>query len=1098
MQRYANNVQSQIGIAVPNATVTVRVQNATPGTGALATIYSDDGITLVAGSALTTDAQGRFAFYAPDGKYDLTVTGTGITTYTLADVEIADVTETLSNDNKWNVKRLNDDIYPGTATGTVTNPTVGPTVAVDATSGGSMTNATRYYKIEYINWNGSTLASPSTALTPSTCGGGACIIRVTLPTSDNAWKTGAFAFRVLASSDNVNFFRQTGFPGELDTTGPLANSHYVPGDILLSSLTLSGTGPAASNTATIDADQVALNAMCDHASAVNQCAGTLRYNANSAFVSISSYTPAQLGTTPLVVAVSGAKLAGHSGGITFDFTAAGSTRKCNFAHTKIGCVMFMEISGGAQMDGLSIESASNGVMIVDMPATGHPAGSSGITIRNGALRTNGSLVVDGLQLVGVNYYHSILGTHISTSATGAGGAAVGFKQVSGGSLLFDLQGQRWTVRSDMHVFRNDTGFTDPDRGANQAGFPNGTGGIIRNLALQMTNAGGNKTPFKLTNAYFDLDGVTMADWNPAAGTPAALEFGCDSFCGTVGTMRIRNSVLGGDADVTSTLKFTANNGGSFQALVIENSAISASGSAALDMGGFNTFVSVSNDSQFACDPNVTGGKSVINEASSFNLVCLSPRTDTADYRMANLMVTGGTTVRNPSTLTEFFQCWWDASTSYSCYSQNGNTAANLWYRRRPSNRDWTFFKNGGSVTLFEVDSTFDSISVGRAASTTANTFLLGQEWSLGWRNEADSANLFITKDNSDNFSLPAGFLATPPAIGGTTPAAGAFTTLSATGVFTSTLATGTAPFTIASTTKVVNLNADLLDDLNSASASTASTVATRDSSGNLTAKAFIADAAGAGYTEFTTGALGVSTASTVRCGANTGNNFACSENGGAVQNVALVAKAQTFTANQTMGAHLLFTDNTFDIGASGATRPRTGYFATSVSAPTGSFSTAVVSPLHQAVAAMTVSAGDDGTHGSLLVVSGGNAAAGPGNGGNLELNGGGQVGGGTDGQVIINRRLGQGTAWKAASVTTGSISAGSSAAVTLTFSGVFTSAAWLPMCSVLEATTSTSTLRIHHIESITNTTNATAVVRIVNDDGGSAHTGTLYCYGVSA
>lgn len=52
--------------------------------------------------------------------------------------------------------------------------------------------------------------------------------------------------------------------------------------------------------------------------------------------------------------------------------------------------------------------------------------------------------------------------------------------------------------------------------------------------------------------------------------------------------------------------------------------------------------------------------------------------------------------------------------------------------------------------------------------------------------------------------------AVPGAIGGTTPAAGSFTTLSATGAFTSTLATGTAPFTVASTTVVSNLNVSQL------------------------------------------------------------------------------------------------------------------------------------------------------------------------------------------------------------------------------------------------------------------------------------------------
>lgn len=48
-------------------------------------------------------------------------------------------------------------------------------------------------------------------------------------------------------------------------------------------------------------------------------------------------------------------------------------------------------------------------------------------------------------------------------------------------------------------------------------------------------------------------------------------------------------------------------------------------------------------------------------------------------------------------------------------------------------------------------------------------------------------------------------------VGGTTPAAGAFSTVSATGQITSTLADGTAPMVVTSTTKVANLNVDKLD-----------------------------------------------------------------------------------------------------------------------------------------------------------------------------------------------------------------------------------------------------------------------------------------------
>lgn len=50
-------------------------------------------------------------------------------------------------------------------------------------------------------------------------------------------------------------------------------------------------------------------------------------------------------------------------------------------------------------------------------------------------------------------------------------------------------------------------------------------------------------------------------------------------------------------------------------------------------------------------------------------------------------------------------------------------------------------------------------------------------------------------------------------------------------------------------------------------------------------------------------------------------------------------------AGGTMTGNLLFTDNTFDIGASGATRPRTGYYGTSVFSPVFYGGTAVGSTL---------------------------------------------------------------------------------------------------------------------------------------------------------
>jgi hypothetical protein len=57
--------------------------------------------------------------------------------------------------------------------------------------------------------------------------------------------------------------------------------------------------------------------------------------------------------------------------------------------------------------------------------------------------------------------------------------------------------------------------------------------------------------------------------------------------------------------------------------------------------------------------------------------------------------------------------------------------------------------------------------------------------------------------------------------------------------FTSTVSTGTAPLTVSSNTLVSNLNADLLDGFNTATANTANTVAVRDASGNVNANFFI-------------------------------------------------------------------------------------------------------------------------------------------------------------------------------------------------------------------------------------------------------------------
>ncbi len=78
---------------------------------------------------------------------------------------------------------------------------------------------------------------------------------------------------------------------------------------------------------------------------------------------------------------------------------------------------------------------------------------------------------------------------------------------------------------------------------------------------------------------------------------------------------------------------------------------------------------------------------------------------------------------------------------------------------------------------------------------------------------------------------------------------------------------------------------------------------------------------------------------------------------------------------------------------------------------------------------------------------------------------------------------------KAQRVTTGSIGGASSAAVTLTWTAAFSDANYTVSVSVVEATASASTLRVHHVQSISA---SAVVVRIVNDDVTTAKTGTLH------
>lgn len=85
MQRYIDNVVNTAGAAVVGATVVI-----TTLAGAAATLYAANGSGQMPNNVLTTDSAGGFTFYAPDGRYTITVSGQGITTKIFSDIILND------------------------------------------------------------------------------------------------------------------------------------------------------------------------------------------------------------------------------------------------------------------------------------------------------------------------------------------------------------------------------------------------------------------------------------------------------------------------------------------------------------------------------------------------------------------------------------------------------------------------------------------------------------------------------------------------------------------------------------------------------------------------------------------------------------------------------------------------------------------------------------------------------------------------------------------------------------------------------------------------------------------------------------------------
>lgn len=86
MQRYGDVLQNARGEPIAGLSVTVLTD---PG-GVAATLYSDNGVTLISGNVLTTDSLGEYEFFAADGRYQVVISGLNIVTKTINGIVLDD------------------------------------------------------------------------------------------------------------------------------------------------------------------------------------------------------------------------------------------------------------------------------------------------------------------------------------------------------------------------------------------------------------------------------------------------------------------------------------------------------------------------------------------------------------------------------------------------------------------------------------------------------------------------------------------------------------------------------------------------------------------------------------------------------------------------------------------------------------------------------------------------------------------------------------------------------------------------------------------------------------------------------------------------
>jgi parallel beta-helix repeat protein len=221
VQKYQNAIQDIKGNAVAGATVAVYLY----GTLTPATIYSDNGSTVIPSSSVTTDSTGEFYFYAANGRYTLSITASQFVAEQVTDVYLYDPTVANSV-----------DIFTATAgqTAFVLSNTPGDIDSLLVMLNGSV----------LVNGTDFTLTGSTVTLATGAFAGDELAVHYGLPTTPATWDGQPYVETYTATAGQVAF-TLTNNPGSINSIQVVVDgAQLTPGvDFTWSNLTVTMTAP---------------------------------------------------------------------------------------------------------------------------------------------------------------------------------------------------------------------------------------------------------------------------------------------------------------------------------------------------------------------------------------------------------------------------------------------------------------------------------------------------------------------------------------------------------------------------------------------------------------------------------------------------------------------------------------------------------------------------------------------------------------------------------------------------------------------------------------------------------------------------------------